>query len=266
MGMSRKIKCGTPDERLYIGDVNDNMEKLWNHVEGHDWSNINVYAENEISVEISKLCVRKDPGPMLLPASIFKDHQGTMSKLLAPIFTACSALSWLPDEWSSCYITPIPKKGEKTDIKNYRGIAMQSVIPKIFDAVTTKKIQHNIEPLLNDNQHGFRRQKGTLTWLLEALQYIDEQTSPRARIDAVFVDYAKAFDRVSHAEIVRKLAAAGASLNSVKLIMKLVMGRRYYLKLDGEATDIHIEPKSAVPQGSHIGPVKKKKNTVNPFW
>lgn len=78
----------------------------------------------------------------------------------------------------SSFLVRKPKKGDVACIENYRGIAIASVIPKLFDAVLTVKLTANIEKHLHDSQHGFRHhrhevsEKGrrSIYWLCEGLR------------------------------------------------------------------------------------------------
>ena len=56
-------------------------------------------------------------------------------------------------------------------LKNYRGIAKLSVIPKLFEAIIADHITFSISPLIYSFQHGFRKGKSTLTHLLEFVNH-----------------------------------------------------------------------------------------------
>lgn len=71
-------------------------------------------------------------------------------------------------------------------------------------------------------------------------------------MDAVFVDFSKAFDRISHAVVVQKLARKAFTFKSTKAIMSLMMDKTYEISI-GEEQKVHIHTRSSVPQGSHIG-------------
>lgn len=245
------------DQELYEGDIENNMHELWraNFAAGPSWVEFESISEEEIIGRIAKLDTKKDSGPMKIAASTVKQHANAIAKLLSPIFTYCSKEAWIPDEWKEAYMTPIPKKGDVKDVKNYRGICMSSTIPKLFDAIVTAKIEQSVDETLSTAQHGFRKNRGTNTSLLEATQYIESNMSSKSRVDAIFIDFEKAFDKVSHATIVKKLAQKGAPMQVLRTIMQLVIGRKYTLKIRGLETDLTIQPMSSVPQGSHIGPV-----------
>jgi len=47
---------------------------------------------------------------------------------------------FFPEEWTEGVIIPVHKKGDKSDVKNYRGITLVSCMPKLFTAMLNKRI------------------------------------------------------------------------------------------------------------------------------
>lgn len=83
----------------------------------------------DVMYAISKLNTKKDPGPMKIPAAVILLNWEFFTFLLCDIFNMCSKQHSFPNTWKTSYLIPIPKKGKKEIITNYRGIAIQSVIP-----------------------------------------------------------------------------------------------------------------------------------------
>lgn len=139
------------DEDLYGGDVEENIVRIWNENTNNNnqWRNVDTYTEGEIRNTIKNLCPKKDPGPMSITPSLVKSHVEKIAPPLASIFNASVKTNYFPPDWKNSFIAPIPKKGSKEEISNYRGIAMQSVFPKIFDRVTTEKLYTNIDPQIS---------------------------------------------------------------------------------------------------------------------
>lgn len=101
-------------------------QDLWNDLEY-------TFLEKDVEEAIVGLHDRKDPGPMKITATFMKYNRVTLIPILTNLFNIVMATAIFPAEWKHSFFTPIPKKGAINDIANYRGIAMQSVIPKIFD-------------------------------------------------------------------------------------------------------------------------------------
>ena len=55
-----------------------------------------------------------------------------ISIILAHVFNLCISQSYFPNELKTGCITPVYKKGDKTDIKNYRPVCSLSPLSKIY--------------------------------------------------------------------------------------------------------------------------------------
>ena len=124
----------------------------------------------------------------------------------------------LPQQWKLANITPIFKKGSKSEPANYRPVSLTSVICKIFEKIIGEHIlAHAKENLIIPNQqHGFLSGKSTSTNLLEALNIWMEMLEHGQPIDVLYLDYAKAFDTVPHQKLIQKLKSLGIQGNLLK--------------------------------------------------
>lgn len=223
------------------------------------WVNFeNIFDLEDIRRCITEIDIKKDPGPMLISALVLKHIVDIAAPLLLNVMNSILQTGIIPSDWKTSYITPIPKKGVSSDISNYRGISMQSIIPKMFDKLLTKKLYEHIHHLIPATQHGFMKKKGTLTNLLEITQFLRDEMHKGNRVDVIYFDLAKAFDRVDHAVLAAKLSHFAVPIPLYRVIMNFVTNRKYILKVDG-TVQVHSEhsftTKSSVPQGSHIGPL-----------
>ncbi len=66
-------------------------------------------------------------------------------------------------------MTPIHKKGDKSQAENYRPISLTSVVEILLETIVTNHISNHLESnnFLKDTQHGFRRHRSCLTNLLK---------------------------------------------------------------------------------------------------
>ena len=76
------------------------------------------------------------------------------------------------------------------------------------------KLKHLITP----SQHGFVPKKACITNLLETLDEITEDIGRGYAVDLVLLDFAKAFDKVSHKKLIQKLEAYGINEMLVRWI------------------------------------------------
>ncbi len=116
-------------------------------------------------------------------------------------------------------------------------------------------VQHLEEfGLISNHQHGFVKKKSCVTNLLEALDTISEIVHRGFSIDLIFLDFAKAFDMVSHNGILFKLKFYGFSNKIIKFIYSFLKGRKQKVVL-GDVESDWKDVLSGVPQGSVLGPL-----------
>lgn len=245
---------GGADESLYdeAAPMNEKLRNIWEeaYVNNPDFEDIGSFTPSDVYDVISAIDVNKDPGMALMHTAPAEK----MTEILTPFFNACALIQWFPIELLQTVLIPIPKTGDKEKIENYRGIAISSIITKLIDKLITRKLENNIESLLTDSQYGFRRNRSTVDCINDAIQFISEHMKWDGRVDAVFIDFAKAFDRLTHTSIAKALASAGMPLRQLQLIMFILSNRQYFVKINNVISQTSIVPDSGIPQGSHIGP------------
>lgn len=141
---------------------------------------------------------KKDPGPMQITVAFIKHNVEKLLPIIHNIMNRTLEHGIIPAEWKKSFIIPIPKKGSKTDVKNYRGIAIQSVFPKIFDKLITSKIYHHLHSVIPFQQHGFMKNRSTTSNLLEITQFIHQNIARKNQVDVIYFDFSKAFDVLDH--------------------------------------------------------------------
>lgn len=115
----------------------------------------------------------------------------TIAPILLNVFNLILKTGAVPDEWKLCFLTPIPKKGIASDVTNYKGIAQQSVIPKLFDKMLTEKLYADMAFAIPNQQHGFVPKRGTQTNLHELTEYTIEKLESGSIVDVVYFDFSK---------------------------------------------------------------------------
>ncbi|XP_055388121.1 uncharacterized protein LOC129616497 [Condylostylus longicornis] len=138
---------------------------------------------------ISSLDVKKGSGPDLLPPIFLYNCRYTLSNPLTSIFNRSISTGIFPSAWKNSYLIPIHKKGDKTAIENYRGIAIQSAIPKLFEKLVTNILAPVINPLLNNEQHGFRTGRSTTSNLTVFTFDVLSLMEKGFQVDTIYTDF-----------------------------------------------------------------------------
>lgn len=115
----------------------------------HLWENAEMEQRTEdISNQIRSLATSKDPGPMQMQAHLLQKGIKKIAPPLTRIFNGLLRSGAFPNSWKESFLIPIPKQGKPQEVTNYWGVCIQSVIPKLFDALLTKKMQSQIESII----------------------------------------------------------------------------------------------------------------------
>ena len=213
-----------------------------------------VITQDELLCELKQLDPNKGAGPDLIPALFLKQTAEQVSIPLLELFNDSLREGVFPTIWKSSFITSIFKSGDKSDIKNYRGIAILSAIPKLFEKIVTAKITKVCLPFINEHQHGFVKGRSTLTNLTDYSNYLLKNIENGNQIDAVYTDFSKAFDKINQDLLAYKLDRLGIKGSLIAWIKSYLTGRTQYARYSG-CISRPIYVTSGVPQGSHLGPL-----------
>ena len=95
--------------------------------------------------------------------------------------------------------------------KNYRPVAPTSHLIKILEKILVKNIHQFLEThqKMNPKQHGFRSGRSCLSQLLEHHNKIFDELEQLNNVDVIYLDFAKAFDKVDHGILLNKLKKFG---------------------------------------------------------
>ena len=127
---------------------------------------------------------------------------------------------------------------------------------KSFEWVVRDFIVDHLEKndLLDPNQHGFRKGRSCLTQLLKHYDSILQNYNSGAETDVLYLDFAKAFDKVDHNLLIAKLQIYGIQGKLLDWIRSFLRDRSQIVTVDGFHSV--VEPViSGIPQGSVLGPV-----------
>lgn len=115
-------------------------------------------------------------------------------------------------------------------------------------------LKYEFKAIITAFQHGFFTGRSTSTNLVSFTNYAVDTIESGAQLDVIYTDFSKAFDRISHKLLLRKLSDIGVHSSLLKWIQSYLEDRRQFVKI-GDFVSYTFDVRSGVPQGSHLGPL-----------
>ena len=175
---------------------------------------------------------------------------------LTALFNLINQTGDVPVCFRTARVKMLHKKGEKSDMLNYRPLSMSNHIGKIWERLVNCTLIDHLElnNLLSNNQHGFRPFRGTATNLTQLWeQVMDKVENEGALVELWNFDLTKAFDMLDHAKVLELLHSSGVYGNLGLAIQNWLVKRTQVVEIGTTKSDEKIVGRSCV-QGSVLGP------------
>ena len=233
-----------------------------------DFSDLNLQTCNIpalCNIEVTEEAVRNAiknikptsaPGPDGIPAFLYKEYTDALIRPLIQIFNMPLKLGKLPEGVALAIITPIYKSGDKSLPVNYRPVGLPNHLTKILERILSKEIIQHLEfnNLMNPTQHGFRIGRSTISQLLTYYNDILNRLEEGNKVDSIYLDFSKAFDRVDHGVLIKKIESLNITGKILAWLEVFLTNRKQAVKVENHISQpVHVT--SGVPQGSVLGPL-----------
>jgi hypothetical protein len=210
----------------------------------------------DVKSTLTQLNSTKATGPDQIHNIILKASAGIISEHLTFLFNRSLNEGIFPAVWKTAHVTPIHKKGNKELCTNYRPISLLSCVGKTLEKCVQRHVLGylNINQIITKSQSGFIEKDSTVYQLLGIYDDFCRSFDSEITTQAIFFDISKAFDKVWHRGLLRKLHAIGIRETLLKWFEDYLTERKQAVVLYG-STSNYLTVHAGVPQGSVLGPL-----------
>ena len=214
------------------------------------------FSNSDILKAIDSMPNHSAPGPDKFPSVILKKCKQELASALYIMLRKSLDTGKVAKIHKEQTIVPIFKKDSKANPENYRPVSLTSHILKLFERVLRTKLVNFIEEqgLLSKEQYGFRPGRSTITQLLAHIDRIIQILERNQNADILYLDFSKAFDKVCHATLIKKLEGFGIRGKILKWLTSFLDERYQRVVIQGKLSTPE-KVQSGVPQGTVLGPI-----------
>lgn len=174
---------------------------------------------------------------------------------LSRIFSAWLVSGSLPRVFKECRTVLIPKTTDRSlhaDVNQWRPITIASVVLRLFSRILTKRM--TVACPIHPRQRGFVASAGCSENLALLEGFLKLSRKEKRSISVVFVDFAKAFDTVSHEHLLSALKLKGLDRHMLELVKDSYEDCVTQVRCaEGDTAQIAI--KVGVKQGDSMSPL-----------
>ena len=215
-----------------ISDIEETNEDL----------NINCcrISKEETKRAIKKLKLGKAPGIDNIPSDVLKADIGASTDVLYNVLNEIWDKEEIPTEWKTGMQVTIPKKGNLSECKNWRGI-MLSVPSKIICRIILERIQETVDKKLRKEQADFRKDKSCTDHIVTLRIIVEQCFQWQSSLYINFVDFEKAFDSIDRTALWKLLRHYGLPAKFVTLIKNMYEGFTGRVIFNGQVSELEYD-------------------------
>ena len=244
----------------------EDVEKYWNNIWGKQgnfnndapWirtleneycANTQLCENSEITINgvndpISKLQDNKSPGNDLIVGYWYKHFMFYRNDLAALFNRTLNSVIEIPNWLAKAKTKLLPKNSGRKQPNNYRPIALQNIMLKLYTSCMNQLLQHHcdINNIVTIEQAGGKKDMwGCLEQLLVNKTILEEVTKNHRSLVTLWLNYQKALDSVPHKWLIKALKLAKVPEKIINVLVNLM--KKWSTRVNIESESVNIESK-----------------------
>ena len=190
-----------------------------------------------------------------IPMKIIKISSAYIKNPLTHVINLSFSEGHFPSTLKISKVIPIHKKGDSSNLGNYRPISLLNNFSKIFEKVMHHRITNYLDKhhIIYSGQYGFRKHHSTTYALFDSINLIQTKLAQNLHTMGLFLDFSKAFDSVCHSILLAKLDHYGVRGVSLDWFKSYLTDRMQYVQIGPDDVSSSGNVCCGVPQGSILG-------------
>lgn len=214
-------------------------------------------TKDEIDLIIDNLKNSKSCDVYGISNVFVKIHKDALSPTLTNLINHAMFSGIFPESLKLGVVTPIFKKGDRTDKANYRPITILPIFAKIFEYVILRRLEDHFQnnKIIHKNQFGYVKGSNTELAVIHILDKVYSSIDNRKSTALTCLDLSKAFDCVQHDIILNKLRKTQLSPFFMELLKSYFNERSQTVRLNNVLSDILVLNNGTAQGGVLSGPL-----------
>ncbi|XP_067001635.2 LINE-1 retrotransposable element ORF2 protein isoform X1 [Anabrus simplex] len=222
--------------------------------QGEEENDVGEIMLEEVESMVNKLHCHKAAGIDEIRPEMVKYSGKAGMKWLHRVVKLAWSVGKVPSDWAKAVIAPIYKQGNRKDCNNYRGISLISIPGKVFTGILEGRVRSVVERKLDENQCGFRPQRGCQDQIFSMQQVIEKCYERNRQSCLCFVDLEKPYDRVPREKMFAILGDYGIKGRLLKAIKGIYVDNWASVRIDGRMSS-WFRVLTGVRQGCNLSPL-----------
>ena len=201
------------------------------------------FSMTEIEAALNTMRRGKAGDDAGIVAEMIKDGSQLLLQTILDLFNEVLALreGTAPSSWKCSRLSVIFKKGDRDLPKNYRPIALLSILYKLFSRMLCNRLADLILPQQGPEQAAYRPSFSTGDHLLTTALLIERSQEYNVPVWTALVDFEKAFDMVDQGELWNVLQRQGVPEQYLALLKQIYRDQVAYVHAGARSRNISIE-------------------------
>ena len=161
----------------------------------------------------------KAMGPDSILPRIIKELAYELTEPVTKIFNTSLSTGQVPILWKCSNIIPIPKVKQPLCESDTRRISLTTILSKVLEDFVVSWMIEDVGEHIDSRQFGSLKGSSTTYCLLDLIHnWLSELDNPGCYLRACLLDLSKAFDRIDHTLVIRKLIDLGVRCSIIPWI------------------------------------------------